>query len=177
MDKIIYFENNNPNTSICSGSLYFEFLDYAFNCADYFMLVYVNYYGKGYSSIMKEFSKKLQKFKVKSRSNPSWPGTQSTYSHKTTYKIVFYRTDLEAKEILKTVSSLNMWSSPTYPQDLAFFKKEECWFYSVGHENIAAILRPTDEDYCFVEKKGLAHRRNAKPLGEYYDSYNEIISS
>ena len=121
MDKVIFFENNNQSECLCSGDIYFHFLDYAFECADFFMLVYVNYYGKGYSAIMKDFKKKLEAFKVKVRTNPCWPGTPGTYSVNTTYKVVFYRTDPKAKNILKTVTSLSDLSCPIYPQDLAFF--------------------------------------------------------
>lgn len=175
MDKVIYFENSSQDECLCSGNIYFDFLDYAFDCSDFFMLAYVNYYGKGYSSIMKSFLKKLNKFKVKTRTNPSWPGTLDTYTKNSTYKVVFYRTDLEAKTILKSINSLNTWSSPLYPQDLAFFKGNQCWFYSVGHENIAAILRATSDDFEFLETRELAHRLNAKPYDDYYRNFDEHL--
>lgn len=141
------------------------------------MLVYVNYYGKGYSAIMKSFRKELEAYKVKTRTNPYWPGTPGTYSVNTSYKVVFYRTDQKAKTILKKVTSLNAWMCPSYPQDLAFFKKNQCWFYSVGHENIAAIIRPTNNDLDFLESHQLAQRMNAKPLSEYYRNFDECLSS
>ena len=177
MERIIFFENDNQYESVCSGTIYFDFLDYAFAHTDYFMLVYVNYYGKGYSPTMKDYSKKLEKFKIKTRTNPCWPGTLGTYSRNTTYKVVFYRTAFEAKTILKTVSALNTWSSPSYPQDLAFFKGNQCWFYSVGHENIAAIIRATNDDLDFVESRRIAHRTNAKPVDKYYSNYDECLIS
>ena len=175
MEKVIFFENKNQHECLCSGDVYFDFLDYAFKCADYFMLVYVNYYGKGYSAIMKNFKKDLESFRVKTRTNASWPGTPATFCPNTTYKIVFYRTVPEAKAILKRVKTLRGWSSPSYPQDLAFFKKNQCWFYSVGHENIAAIIRATDNDFDFLETKGLALGRNAQPLTEYYKAFDEEL--
>lgn len=126
---------------------------------------------------MKGFREELEAFKVKSRTNPCWPGTPGTYSVNTTYKVVFYRTDQRAKTILKKVTSLNDWKCPSYPQDLAFFKKNQCWFYSVGHENIAAIVRPTSKDLDFVESHRLARRINAEPLSEYYRGFDECLSS
>jgi hypothetical protein len=176
MDKVIFFENKNQKESICSAERYFSFLDYAFDCTDFFMLVFVNYHGKGYSATMNTFKKELEPFTVKTRSNPSWPGTPSTYSINTTYKVIFYRTDPKAKTILKKVTALNDWSSPSYPQDLAFFKGNKCWFYSVGHEKIAAIIRPTNNDLDFMESYQFAQRINVEPLTDYYRGFDECFT-
>ena len=92
MDKIIYFKNDDQERDYCNGEVYEDFLDYAFSKTDYFMLVYINYYGEGYTSKQKYFKNALQKFKVKSRNNPSWPGTLNMVCKNTTYKIVFYKT-------------------------------------------------------------------------------------
>ena len=156
MEKIIYFNNDNQTKDYCSGQIYFDFLDYAFARTDYFMLVYINYYGKGYTERQKHFKDALKKFKVKSRTNPKWPGTLSSASKNTTYKVIFYRTDLKAQDILKEVSKLSDWERPCLPEDLAFFKGNQCWFYSVGHEKIAAIIHATEEDIDFVDSKGLS---------------------
>jgi hypothetical protein len=176
MDKIIYFDNANQRVDRCADEIYHSFLDYAFNEATYFMLVYVNYSGKGYSNAMKEFKVALKSYQVKSRSNPYWPGVQGTYSHKSTYRVVFYKTHPKAKDILKRVSRLSEWSSPHNPQDLAFFKGNQCWFYSVGHEKIAAIIHANEKDLDFVETYGLATRQNAfVPKNDYFDCYNETL--
>ena len=159
MNKLVYFGSDNPQESCCQGQKYYDFLDYAFSKADYFMLVYINYYGKGYSAKQKYFKEKLAKFKVKSRSNPIWPGTPSVYIENTTYKIVFYKTVEEAKEYLKEVESITDWSMPEMPEDLAFFKRNHCWFHSVGHEDIAGMVNPDEEDLNFLESKGLASRK------------------
>lgn len=176
MNKVIYFDNNNQRTDCCTGQTYYDFLDYAFEESSYFMLVYVNYYGKGYTKMMKHFKKALQPYQVKSRTNPSWPGTLSTYCPNTTYKVVFYNNSPEAKEILKQVTKLSDWSCPTYPQDLAFFKENQCWFYSVGHEKIAAIVHATEKDINFVESQKLALRENVyEPTDNYFDAYDENL--
>ncbi len=176
MRKIIYFNNDNQRTDYCCGERYYHFLDYAFEKTDYFMLVYVNYFGKGYTKIMKTYRNMLKPFEVKSRTNPSWPGTLGQVCPNTTYKIVFYRTSKQAKEILENVEKMSDWSCPTYPQDLAFFKGNQCWFYSVGHEKIAAIIHATEEDLEFLEKEGLALKENAyKPEDDYYNAYDERI--
>ena len=176
MERVIYFDNDGQRVDRCVGQTYFDFLDYAFAKTDYFMLVYVNYYNKGYSKTMKYFRKALKPYQIKSRTDPSWPGVPSTYCPNTTYKIIFYSNQPEAKEILKQVTALSDWSSPSYPQDLAFFKGNQCWFYSVGHEKIGAIIRATDEDISFVESKGLAARGMAyDSLNDYFDVYDENL--
>lgn len=176
MNQVIYFDNDDQRTDRCSGQTYFDFLDYAFSRTDYFMLVYVNYYGKGYTQTMKAFRTALKPFEVKSRTNPSWPGTLDTVCPHTTYKIIFYRNTADAKKILKQVNCLSDWSRPKYPQDLAFFKGNQCWFYSVGHEKIAAMIHATDEDLDFVEKNGLALRNAAfDPKDHYFHAFDEKI--
>ena len=138
------------------------------------MLVYVNYYGKGYSKTAKQIMNNLKMFKVKSRTNPSWPGTPGTCANNTSYKVVFYRNTNEAKEILKQVNCLSDWSYPA-PQDLAFFKGEDCWFYSVGHEKIGAIIGATQCDFDFLELNNLAKRSDAKVVSDYYEAFNENL--
>ena len=177
MDKVIYFENDDQRKDFCTDQVYYDFLDYAFSRSDYFMLVYINYYSEGYTKRQKYIKNALEKHKVKSRSNPSWPGTLQTECPNTTYKIVFYKNSEEAKAILKEVDCLSDWSGG-YPEDLAFFKGNQCWFYSVGHEKIAAIIHADENDIVFLESRGLAKRENAfVPDDNYFDAYNESIES
>ena len=176
MDKIIYFNNDNQRKDYCVGQTYCDFLDYAFKRTDYFMLLYANYYGKGYTKIMKHYRKALQPFEVKNRSNASWPGTLEQFCQSSTYKVIFYQNNEKAKEILKTVSGISEWTCPSHTQDLAFFKGNICWSYSVGHEKIAAIIHATKEDLEYVEKLGLASKENAyTQKNNYFDAYNEQI--
>ena len=92
------------------------------------------------------------------------------------HKIVFYQNCPHAKEILGKVDCLSAWTRPFYPQDLAFFKGNQCWFYSVGHEKIAQIIHATDEDISFLEENGLANRENAYiPKNNWFDTYDEIL--
>ena len=75
----------------CSGPAYQLFLDYAFTQADFFMLAFVNYYGKGLPARARQARAQLAPFRVRSRTNPSWPGTPETCCPNTTYKINVYR--------------------------------------------------------------------------------------
>ena len=96
-ERIVFFKNEDQKSDRCSGTTYEQFIDYAFKHTDFFMLVYVNYYNKGYTKKMKSFMKSLKPFQVKRRTNPSWPGTELTICPNTSYKVVFYRTDEDAK--------------------------------------------------------------------------------
>ncbi len=179
MDKIIYFNDRNQKEDFCEGERYFAFLEYAFSETDYFMLVYVNYYGKGYSKKMKEIKKALEPYKVKSRSNPSWPGTLWSVCQDTEYKVVFYRNDERAKTVLKSVEKVSDWTRPGYPEDLAFFKGNICWFYSVGHEKIAAIIHASEKDILFAERNNLilkdCKKINYNDRKNYFDKFNEAL--
>ena len=179
MDMVIYFDNENQTEDRCAGQVYFDYLDYAFAKCDYFMLVYVDYYGEGYTEKQCFFKRALEDFTVKIRTNPSWPGTPAQEIRNTTYDIVFYKATNDAKAILKSVSCLSAWSRPHYPEDLAFFIGNKCWAYSVGHEKIAAIIHANEADLDFVESNGLARRASAFiPEGanyEYYKSCDELL--
>lgn len=176
MKEILYFDNT-PTVDYCCGKSYYEFIDYAFNESDYFMLVYINYNQNGYTKFMKETKELLQPFKIKTRKNPSWPGTLKTYAPNSDYEIVFYRNDKKAKKILKRVSCVSEWSRPFNPEDLAFFKKNACWFYSVGHERIAAIIEPTDKDKKFLETNNIPTYKMELTLSDvdYYKKFNEQL--
>lgn len=172
MDKVIFF-NRGSEDSFCFGSAYHNFIDYAFEKADCFMLVYINYYAKGYSKTQKYCRDKLKKFKIKSRTDPNWPGILELLEGNTSCKVVFYKTSEEAKNILKEAKGLNCWSG-VGPENLAFFIGSKCWFYSVSHENIAAIIHASKEDIDFVVSQSLANRENAYiPNDNYFDAFDE----
>lgn len=176
MEKVIYFKNENGEKDYCVAGVYKSFLDYAFLKADYFMLVYINFYGQGLSEKQAYFKDRLSKFEVKRRNNPKWPGVLGMICRDTTYEVIFYSTSPEAKDALNEVSAMSDWSRPGMPEDLAFFTGNQCWFYSVGHEKIAAIVRASCEDIEFVELHGLASREKAFVCTDgYYEQYDEEL--
>lgn len=144
----------------CEGRQYELFLDYALSSTDYFMLVYKNYYNHGFSKPLKEIRSKLAPLKIKRRSNPQWPGTPGTYCRDTAYQVVFYKNDSCAKDVLLKAEDIFGWRSPLFPEDLAFFRGNECWFYSVAHEKIAMVVEPNDEDITFFKRLGLYEDTN-----------------
>ena len=160
MSTLFYFKNQGIRDSLCAGQKYIDFLDYAFSKSNYFMLVFVNYYGKGYTERQKYFKHKLKQFQVKSRTTPSWPGTPFTHSANSTYKIVFYKTHPDAKKVLMELDCLSDWSRPNNPEDLAFFRGNNCWFYSVGHEKMAAVIDADSEDIAFLKSKRIIDEKS-----------------
>ena len=137
MDKYVFLESEYRGMDMrsgwihhnyydaCSGQAYYDFIDYAFSICDYFMLVYVNYCGKGFTKTMKAFRKALSPYRVKSRSNASWPGTHRPDCANTIYRVIFYRTQEAAKEVLKPVSVDPAYRCrPAYPQDPGVFQGE-----------------------------------------------------
>ena len=172
MEKIADFYTDD-NGSFCRGEAYRAFIDYAFEKTDYFMLVYVNYFGHGYTKEQKYFKKALWPYRVCSRTNPVWPGSPGVESANTTYKIMFYKNDPKAKEILKEKNSVTEWSWGS-PEDLAFFKGSTCWFCSTGHEGLATVIHADEEDVEFLDTLGLINRNRltSKDM-EWYDFCNE----
>ena len=102
-------------------------------------------------------------------------GTPETCCPNTTYKINVYRCCDAAKQVLQAADRLSDWSRPKNAEDLAFFKGGQCWFYSVGHERIAAFLHATEEDLRFVRENGLAEHPSLQPYSAYYDAYDEAL--
>ena len=79
------------------------------------------------------------------------------------------------KQVLQAADRLSDWSRPKNAEDLAFFKGGQCWFYSVGHERIAAFLHATEEDLRFVRENGLAEHPSLQPYSAYYDACDEAL--
>ena len=158
MKKEIFFKKE------ISEKEYFEFIDYAFSKADYFMMVYGSAPNYGYTYHEKRFKKALEKFKVKSRTGTDCPGLYE-FNHEAKYKIVFYKTSLEAREIFKEISKevVGTYNSSGYHRhglglflaNLSFFKKDDCWFYSSMEEE-AVIIEADKSDIKFALENGLA---------------------
>ena len=116
----------------CSGPAYQLFLDYAFTQADFFMLAFVNYYGKGLPARARQARAQLAPFRVRSRTNPSWPGTPETCCPNTTYKINVYRCCDAAKQVLQAADRLSDWSRPKNARIWPFSREANAGFTRSG---------------------------------------------
>lgn len=153
MKRILYFYtasfSGNEEIDICNDETYREFLDYAFEISNFFMLLYRNWYNRGYSEIQKSYMKDLGPFKVKSKIE-SYPENASVYQY------IFYKNNEKAKEILKKINLINYFNKPTFPENLSFFKENRCRIKTITHEGEGVVLDATDKDVDFFFKLGLS---------------------
>ncbi len=129
---------------------YNKMIEYAFCTSDYFMLVYCCY-DRPYKKNVKKIKEALKPHLVKTRHNSVWPGTKSYSDRKYNFDVCFYKTDVMAKSIILQAESILAWEYPQYPEDICFFRKNRCWFFTVAHEEIIGIVHETIEDLFFLE--------------------------
>ena len=172
MNRLIYFAEGGRR---CRGDQYAAFLDYAFAQNDCFLLVYAFRRGSRYAAVLREYRDALAPYLVKLRREPYWPGTTLSFSEAVRYEVSFYRTTPEAKKVLHRVNALTDWAAPKLPQDLAFYRRNCCWFYSSGQENTAAVLHASPRDLAFLAEHRLADPDRALPEDRYFELYNEPL--
>lgn len=80
----------------------------------------------------------LRRHQLQKRQGSCWPGTQLVGGSET---IITYALNRESLKVLARPGSVFGWLSPTYPEDLAFYREDgHCGFASVAHEELAWIL-------------------------------------
>ena len=175
MGKRIFFHGYWDQIG-CTGEVYQRFIDYAFEQADSFMLVYVNSGGHGYTKRQKYYRDNLKKFKIKSRTDARWP----LQSHRpeeppTTYKVVFYKTHPDAKPFLLEAGALHQWGG-SYPANLALFKGNICWFAFEYDFGLAGFFLATPQDLQFAVENGLADQNAAEAMDQW-DLFEEALEA
>ena len=174
MRRVIYLKSGGKN---CTGQIYLAFLERAFSECDYFMLVYVFRRGSRYVKELRRCRETLEPYLVKRRTQPYWPGTTLPYTPEVRYEVTFYRTAPETKAILQGASALADWAAPRRPQDLAFFRRNRCWFFSSSVRREAALLHASAEDIALLVRLGLADPSGVQPEERYYDLYDEQLET
>ena len=172
MRRVIYLKSGGRD---CTGRAYLAFLERAFAECDYFMLVYAFRRGSRYGAELRRCREALEPYLVKRRTQPSWPGTTLSRTPEVRYEVAFYRTVPEAKAILQGAAALTAWSAPRRPQDLAFFRRNRCWFFSSSARREAALLHASAEDIALLVQLGLADPADVQPEERYYDLYDEQL--
>ena len=89
--------------------------------------------------------------------------------------MVFYRTDEQAKDILKSVNGLCELRSPDFPYDIAFYKGNKCRFFSVAHEYMESILFATQLDVDFLKKHNLYDPESVDEMDPNFNKFDEIF--
>ncbi|MBP3554378.1 MAG: hypothetical protein J6K63_01940 [Clostridia bacterium] len=131
---------------------YEKFIDHMLSYSDYFSFIYFRYReNERMKKTTREIHDALAKFKVKSKFTHEWPGTIS-FDDQHFYKIVLYRSDPAAKEILCRFTHLFDWDYPMAPMDMAFYKDGMCVFSVTAHERDASL---------YTDDKKLVHTLEA----------------
>lgn len=127
-----------------------------------------------------KFAESLEKYLIKQRHNPEWPGTkvfddEGMMNDQYTYDINFYSINPYTKEKLLSINSLYSWKYPYYPQDLAFFKNGKCLLASTAHEEMCEIYCEDEEEYNYLKSIGIEFLEDKfipTPQDElYYEEY------
>lgn len=156
-------------TSELVGVKYENFLRYALERSDAFLLVFCDYDSKqSYEKRKKKLREELSGYRIKSRRNPSWPSNEI---HTDKYKcfVDIHRMSLEVLPFLLKTEGIYNWMYPTYPEDLCFFKNGKCWFASCAHERFASILLKTEADIEFLKANGISYEESGGDVDEFED--------
>ena len=155
------------NQYLMTEKQYDDLIKYCLQTCDYFMFVTCNYdFLDDYPAKMENFKNKLKNLFVKERSNPIWPSTESL-DDRHTYNICFYKCNSNAFNILKAPGGVFEWLYPNYPEDLSFFRGNECFMYLSAHEKELWFKNETDEDFSFFKEIGIC-QENTERLPDYF---------
>ncbi len=139
-----------------AGNQYTQLMNWALDHSDAVMLVYENgnYRRKkrDWPNIM-YVRTKLSKHRIYTRSTPtSWPGTTISYPDPARIRklypnsyyepilyIDFYAVTPEIREFVLSAGHIRGWLAPRRPEDIAFFTKGKCWFFTTIHEGYYTI--------------------------------------
>ena len=89
---------------------------------------------------MKKLKERLRKYLVKERHDSKWTVNEVITKRKKEddqylFDICFYKICPEVENfLLESVNSLYDFNPPYLPEDIAFYKDNYCWFYTVTHE-------------------------------------------
>ncbi|GAA0178456.1 hypothetical protein SH2C18_15120 [Clostridium sediminicola] len=103
------------------------------------------------------FLEKLKPYLIKIRNHPTeWPSSKIAFlSNDSSVDICTYKICSEVKSYLLDVKGLFNWRHPYFPNDLCFFSKGYCWFYTVAHDRDATMYISDFNDVVKLRKLGL----------------------
>lgn len=141
-----------------TDEVYKKLIEYSVETCDAFMFVTCNYDENGdYKSNMDRYSEKFLPLMVKNRTNgkiiTEWPGTQSAIRKQ--LSIMFFRCAPQLIDVLLMPEGLYRWRYPSFPEDLCFFRKGECWLTNCAHEQFSYIITKDDSEYKLLESMGI----------------------
>ncbi len=163
--KAVYSEQDvqEPN--------YTRLIEYALATSDAFMLVYVfTGWRRQLCAKARRIKLALRPYRLKRRYDSQWPATESMGDN---YMIEVYRSRPEVMDILREPGSLYAWFPTVFPQDIAFFRQNRCWFFTCAHERFLwAYFQPPQDDAAISPLLGAVDIEKYKSIEElYYEDY------
>ena len=115
---------------------YIKLIDWARDKCDRFSLAW-----QSSLYIQSDIEEILKAHKTIEEITSEWPGTKKFDS---TAIVRHYRINDLTTDTLRSVNSVFSWRAPDYPEDLAFYTKDDkVWFGSVAHEGFSFFIEPT----------------------------------
>ena len=126
-----------------SGNQYTNLMNWALDHSDSVMLVYRYRGDNDYWQKLNSIRYILSEHQIYSRSTPEeWPGTRLGSScawsdlsePDPNLYIDFYAITPEIRQYVLSAGHIQGWLTPNRPEDIAFFIKGKCWFFTTIHE-------------------------------------------
>lgn len=167
--KDINFENIIVITKDQVGDVFRNMMQYAIDRSDAVMFVFSHMQSETMPKRRREswegIRERFAKDRIKTRSDPQWPGTNLTkVAHKWPTKDItyvdVYRLSPEIKKFLMTPESLFAgWEMSQYPNDPAWLKDQFAWFETTIHEWGASMYLDNPADFQRLKDMGVQYER------------------
>lgn len=132
-----------------AGDDYATFLDMALDWFGFFSLVWRD--GSTFDDSAIQIRRDLDRRETNRRRVTHWPGTRVFDTKGPIASIISYRLDSGSRDVLARPGSLFGWLAPTYPEDLAFYRRDgPLAFATVSHERMAWAV---DLDFGYTMPK------------------------
>lgn len=108
-----------------------------------------------------ELKEKLSRYLIKETHDSKWTVQEvmkrnKKENNKYLFDVCFYRTCPEIEKfLLESAKSLYSFKPPYFPEDIAFYKDEYCWFYTITHEKTSGMYIDSEEDCKRIENMGI----------------------
>lgn len=148
-----YSLSNPLSPDDIAGDQYTDLMNWALDHSDAVMLVYqLSGTDKEFNQTQLSIRDHLSKHRIYTRSTPTeWPGTTVGYPDPSeiaeirksfpnytlpnpSLYIDFYAITPEIRQYVLSAGHIRGWLSPNRPEDIAFFTKGKCWFFTTIHE-------------------------------------------
>ena len=147
------------------GDTYARFITEACKRCDKFSLIRTNY-TQSYYKRATLASKPIRPYRIKSKAVNSWPDggpgddwvrENPDYPYKSIMDV--YKVCDETRDFLISKERMYKWCPPDLPEDLSFYRGEDCWFACIAHEEGCAINTNDRCDRLLLMDMGVPFRQ------------------